>query len=60
MSDPGRLTPFERAYDALEGELANAVTDAERKNIRDAMRDMEREESERERWENEGEDRGWL
>jgi hypothetical protein len=60
VNGPGYLTPAEREYDRLDEELANASTDEERKSIRESLRDIEREEGDRERWEQQGNERGWL
>lgn len=53
------LTPFERAYEQLEKELDKCETEEQRKAVRQAMREMEREEADRQRWEEEGEFNGW-
>jgi hypothetical protein len=53
-------TQYERELYSLEQELAEAETDEERKAIRAAIRDIGREESEREEWLEEGHERGWL
>ena len=49
----------EREIDSLENELAQADDPAERLAIQRAMRDVEREVGEFERWEDEGHERGW-
>lgn len=53
-------TMMERELDALELELETTDDPVERRAIMRAMRDLEREEGEREHWQNEGLERGWL
>ena len=51
--------PVEKELERLEDELANCVDAKERRLIELAIRDIEREEWEEQRWREEGEDRGW-
>jgi hypothetical protein len=48
----------EREIDLLQDQLADADPEERRAILRE-IRDIEREEAERERWEQEGEGRGW-
>lgn len=53
----------EREIEQLEKQLERAVADgddAEAKAIRAEIRDIERDASERDRWEEEGQERGWF
>lgn len=56
-------TQYDREMDALERDLADATTEEERKEIRRAMREADKEhadiESGRAAWERTGEENGW-
>lgn len=63
MSDPKQRdtrTQREREYDRLEEELSETTDPTARKYIKDAMRDMDREDQEHRDWEDEGFNRGWF
>ena len=49
----------DREIDRLEQEMEYAETEEERRAIREELTDIAREAVERERWEDEGYDRGW-
>ena len=52
--------PFDRVIDSLERQLERDDLSAEeRKDILEEIRDIGREYSERDRWEEEGYERGW-
>lgn len=50
---------LERQMERLEHELAATDDPAERKAIQAEMRELRREAAEQERWEREGDERGW-
>jgi hypothetical protein len=51
---------FDREWDRLEEDLANPDnTEADKKEIRRLMREMQREATEQETWEQQGNERGW-
>lgn len=50
----------EREIEQLEREMEEASTPEERKEIARAIREIEHELADEERWEEEGHERGWM
>ena len=54
------LNRAEKEIDLLEAQLAETDDPIERKQIQEAIRDIERDMAEQERWVDEGIDKGYL
>lgn len=53
------MSQLDREIESLEQQIEEAETEEDRRELRRMLGDIYREESDRERWEEEGRERGW-